>query len=510
MRRPIFWLITLLTLSSLLGACGVMAQPETAAPAPQTTEKYGLVAGSIKDGGFNQLAWEGMQRAADELGVKIEYVEVNNNDEVEAAIAEFVTGGASGIVTVGFGATIAAKAAAEANPDIAFAGVDTPSLTETELGLLFDVDAPSFMAGYLAAGMSQSGTVCTFGGIQTPPVMAFMVGFEHGVKYYNKQNVAEVSVLGWETKPQLAVGGEGTFAGTFTDQQIGRQIAQDFFDQGCDIIFPVAGATGLGADQLALEQGFTSIGVDADQTRTQPDLAAVYLTSVIKRVDVAVFEAVKSMNDGSFTGGQNFIGTLENGGVGLAPFNLFEAKVPNQLKTDLATIQFGLMTGNLSTGWPIYVSTSVRRLTEDSLLNATYPSEFTVHNLAPLKDGVYEEPVPDSVAKAVIEAQPETIAFGDLDADGVEDAAIVLLENGGGSGTFAVLYAVIDRNGLPIPVTPVELGDRIGINSVAIEDGQIVVEILTREPGVPMSGPPTVPETQTYQLSVTLEPVTAE
>ncbi|GAB4454479.1 MAG: hypothetical protein Kow0031_36460 [Anaerolineae bacterium] len=510
MRKPIFWLLTLLTLAALLSACGAMARPETAAPAAQAGEKYGLVAGKVDDGGFNQLAWEGMQRAADELGVEVQHVEVGDAAATpEEAIAQLVDEGVNGIVTVGFGLGAAAKAASEANPDIYFAGVDTPSLTDTDLGLLFDVDAPAFMAGYLAAGMSQSGVVCTFGGLQTPPVMAFMVGFEHGVKHYNKQNGAQVELLGWETKSQLAIGGEGIFSGTYNDRQIGRQIAEDLAAEGCDVIFPVAGATGLGADEYALEQGLMSIGVDADQTRTEPDLADVYLTSVVKRVNVAVFEAVKSMNDGSFAGGENFIGTLANGGVGLAPFNDYEAVVTDEMKEDLARIERSLSNGTLSTGWPIYATATVRRLTDESLLNATYPSEFTVDGLAPLQDGVYEEPVPDSTSITYIEALPETIAYGDLDADGVDDAAIVLMSEGGGSGAFAELYAVIDRNGYPVAVTPVTLGDRIPVNSVAIVDGQIVVEIMTREDGVPMSGEPTVPETQTYQISVALEPVIA-
>jgi hypothetical protein len=359
--------------------------------------------------------------------------------------------------------------------------------------------------------MTQSGVVCTFGGLQTPPVMAFMVGFEHGVDYYNSQNGAEVSLLGWETDPLLAVGGEGTFAGTFNDPEIGSQIAADFFDQGCDIIFPVAGATGLGADEAALAQGLTSIGVDADQTRTEPELADVYLTSVVKQVDVAVFEAVKSINNGSFVGGENFIGTLINGGVGLAPFNEYEAAVPDQLKADLATIQAGLMIDAISTGWPVYAATTVRRLTNESLLNTAYPSDFTANGLASLQDGYYEEEAaPGSAAKTVIEALPETIAYGDLDLDGVEDAAIVLLATGGGTGTFAQLYAVIDRYGVPVAITPVTLGDRIQVNSVAIKDGQVVVNLLTRGEGDSMADAPTVPETQSYQINVILEPAAAD
>jgi basic membrane protein A len=208
MRKSIIWLFTLVILSALTGACGVMAQPESAAPAAQGGEKYGLVTGDINDGGFNQLAWEGMQRAADELGVDVEHIQVDDDSSnAVAAIDQFVAEGVSGIVTVGFGLSAAAREASEANPDIPFIGVDVPSLTDTDIGLLADVDAPSMMAGYLAAGMSQSGTVCTFGGHQTPPVLAFMVGFAQGVTYYNQQKRGGCGSAGLGKQPGAGPGG---------------------------------------------------------------------------------------------------------------------------------------------------------------------------------------------------------------------------------------------------------------------------------------------------------------
>lgn len=518
MLKRLFWLTTLLVLPVLLGACqGLIVQPETAAPAPagaaapaaQSGETYGLVSGPIDDGGFNQLAWEGLQRAADELGVEVEHLDAGpNNSNAEAAIAQFVDQGVSGIVAVGFGLSSVIKTASLANPDVAFVSIDAPSQTANDLGVLFDVDAPSFMAGYLAAGMTKTGAVCTFGGQQTPPVLAFMVGFDHGVKYYNTQNNASVELLGWETNPAVSTGGTGLFAGTFSDPNVGGELAEDLVNQGCDIIFPVAGASGLGAAEGAQEEGWTVIGVDADQTQTEPDFAEVYLTSVVKQIDAVVFEAVKLIHEGNFEGGENFIGTLENGGVGLAPFHSYEDEIPQPLKDDLAEIEQGLIDGTISTGWPIFSSPGVQRLTPEQLKNAAYPSEFAGSGTAQLVNGSFEEEAaPGSASKNTVDLDEDMIAFGDLDADGINDAAVILISSGGGSGAFYDVVAVIDRNGKPNPVATAFLGDRITINNLSIQNGQIVVDMNTQGPGQAMAEEPNQPETRTYQIKVSLEQV---
>jgi phosphate/phosphite/phosphonate ABC transporter binding protein len=307
--------------------------------------------GGIDDKRFNQLAWDGMQRSGEQLGVEVNFLESQQQTDYQKNITEFLSQGYNGIVTVGFLLADATKAASEANPDIPFAIVDFPSQTSGDMGLLFDVDQPSFMAGYLAAGMSETETVCTYGGIKIPPVTQFMVGFEHGVAYYNEQKGADVQVLGWKTDAAAEGGGDGSFTGNFDSLDDGRSFAENFFDEGCDIIFPVAGPVGLGSATAAQDRGFTVIGVDADLTQTNPDGAEVYLTSVLKKIDVAVEEAVTRMVDGSFEGGTNFVSNLENGGVGLAPFYDFE--VPQELQDELATIEAGIIDGSIATGWPV-------------------------------------------------------------------------------------------------------------------------------------------------------------
>jgi len=377
MTKRLFGIVALLIILAMVVACGGAATPAPEAPAEEEameeapaeeevmeeapaeeemmTQRYGQVTdvGGIDDKSFNQLAWIGMQKAAEQYGVEVQFLESQQQTDYEKNINEFLNQGYDGIITVGFLLADATKAASEANPDVPFAIIDFPSQTSGDMGMLFAVDQPSFMAGYLAAGMSETGTVCTYGGIKIPPVTQFLVGFEHGVMYYNEQKGADVQVLGWKTDPAAEGGGDGAFTGNFESLDDGRSFAENFFDEGCDIIFPVAGPVGLGSAAAAQDRGFTVIGVDADQTQTAPEYADVYLTSVLKKMDVSIVDVIGKMIDGSFEGGTNFISTLENGGVGLAPFYDYEDAVPQELKDELAAIEQGIIDGSVFTGWPV-------------------------------------------------------------------------------------------------------------------------------------------------------------
>jgi phosphate/phosphite/phosphonate ABC transporter binding protein len=230
------------------------------------------------------------------------------------------------------------------------------------------------VAGYLAAGMTETGTVCTYGGIKIPPVVQFMVAFEKGVQYYNETKGAEVKVLGWKTDPAAEGGGDGSFTGNFESTDDGRSFAENFFDEGCDIIFPVAGPVGIGSAAAAFDRGFTMIGVDTDYYERFPENQSIYLTSVLKNIDVAVFEAVKAMNDGSFQGGTNYVGTFDNGGVGVAPYHDFEDKVPDELKQEVEALQAQIAAGEISTGWPVEAAPA-EEATEEATAEATAEGE---------------------------------------------------------------------------------------------------------------------------------------
>ncbi len=310
--------------------------------------------GGIDDRSFNATAWNGMLMAKKKLKVEVKYLESQQQTDYATNIQEFINEGCDLIVTVGFLLGDATKEFAQKYPDQKFAIVDfayDPPL-DNVLGLTFAVDEASFLAGYLAAGMTQTGKVATFGGIKIPPVTQFMVGFEHGVKYYNEKHGTNVEVLGWKTDLNMEGFGDGVFVGNFESTDDGRRVAESFMDEGADIILPVAGPVGLGTAAAVKERGAMMIGVDTDWYISVPEYKDVYLTSVLKNMDVAVFEAIKAVVEGKFQGG-TFVGTLANNGVGIAPFHDFEDKVPEDLKAELEEVRQGIINGEIDTGWPL-------------------------------------------------------------------------------------------------------------------------------------------------------------
>ena len=299
--------------------------------------------GGIDDKSFNQTAWKGVLDAMKKLPVDGVFLESQQQTDYEKNLNEFISQGKDLIITVGFLLGDATRQAAEANPDQKFAIVDYPSEAPNIRGLLFNVAEPSFLAGYLAAGMSETGVVCTYGGINIPPVVEFMKAFQKGVEYYNAQKGADVSLLGWDNATQ-----DGAFTGNFESTDDGRRFAENFFDEGCDVIFPVAGPVGLGSAAAAKDRGLMMIGVDTDQYVSAPEFGEVFVSSVLKNMDKAVYDTIKSLTRGAFKGGENYIGTLKNGGVGLASFHDYEDKVPDDLKAELEEITNMIASGELT------------------------------------------------------------------------------------------------------------------------------------------------------------------
>jgi basic membrane protein A len=207
------------------------------------------------------------------------------------------------------------------------------------LGLTFATDQAGFLAGYAAAAGTQTGKVATFGGINIPPVTIFMIGFEAGVKYYNEQNGTEVEVLGWNS-----AAADGSFTGNFDSLDDGRSFAESFVQEGADIIMPVAGPVGLGSAAYCQETGSCKIiGVDTDWTVSSPEYADVIYTSVMKNINIAVYDSIKAVVDGTFAGGV-YLGTIANGGVGLAEV----AGASDDLKAQLEAARAALADGSLT------------------------------------------------------------------------------------------------------------------------------------------------------------------
>ena len=306
--------------------------------------------GGVDDKGFNQKAFKGVQDAADQLGVEAVVLESQAETDYATNIQSFIDQGCGIIITVGFLLGDATKEAANANPETPFSIVDYAyaegDITNNNvLGQVFNTDEAAFLAGYLAAGTTKTGKVGTFGGINIPPVTIFMDGFYYGVQKYNADNGTNVEVLGWDPKTQ-----KGLFTENFEKLDDGRTFAQNLVDEGADIVMPVAGPVGLGSAALATELGMDKlmiIGVDSDQYESDTANQGVYLTSVLKNMDVTTFNAIQSVVDGTFEGGVT-VGTLENGGVGLAPFHDMDASVPQELKDQIETIKAGIIDGSVS------------------------------------------------------------------------------------------------------------------------------------------------------------------
>jgi basic membrane protein A len=278
--------------------------------------------------------------------VEAKYLESQQQTDYEKNINAFIEEGCDIIITVGFLLGDATKAAAEANPEQLFSIVDfayDPTIPNV-LGQVFTTDQAAFLAGYVAAGVSQTGAVGTFGGIQIPTVTVFMDGFVKGVEYYNQQNGTSVRALGWDPVAQT-----GLFTGNFESTDDGRAMGVTLMDEGADVIMPVAGPVGLGTAAAVQERGNAYIiGVDNDWFLTAPEYAPIVLTSVLKNMDITTFDAIKSAMEGTFEGGVT-VGTLENGGVGLAPFHDLDSVVPQEVKDALAEIQAGIIAGDIQT-----------------------------------------------------------------------------------------------------------------------------------------------------------------
>jgi len=342
-----------LALALVGAACGGAAEEQP--PAEGGLPGEGMKAcqvtdvGGIDDKSFNATAWAGVQRARSELGVEAKFLESQTQDDYAPNIQAFLDEGCDIIITVGFLLGDATKEAANANPDQPFAIVDFAYgegeiENDNVLGLTFATDQAAFLAGYLAAGMTKTGKVATYGGINIPPVTIFMNGFWAGVQKYNEDNGTSVEVLGWDAAKQ-----DGTFTGDFEDQTKGRQVTEDFLAEGADIVLPVAGPVGFGTTAALQDspQDDLAIWVDTDGCVSASEFCSLFLTSVMKNMDVAVFEAIEQVVEGTFEGGV-FVGTLENNGVGIAPYHEFEDDVPQELKDRIEELRQGIIDGSVS------------------------------------------------------------------------------------------------------------------------------------------------------------------
>jgi basic membrane protein A len=320
--------------------------------------------GGIDDRSFNASSWQGMQEAASaDSKVSVKYLQSTSSANYAPNITTFLGEKCGIIVTVGFLMAGATGTAAGSNPGSKFAIVDCaigttncpisasgaastpPSNVDS---LVFNTVQDGYLGGYLAAGMTKTDKVATFGGEKIPTVTIYMDGFWDGVQAYNKAHHTNVTVLGWNEQSQA-----GEFTNSFTNLTLGQTITQQFISEGADIIFPVAGGVGLGAakavqdaDNAAGTQKVNMMWVDTDGCVSAPQYCKYFITSVEKGIQSAVKTAVLSAANGTFKGG-TYIGTLANGGVQLAPYHDFQSKVPAALQAELNTLKQEIISGKI-------------------------------------------------------------------------------------------------------------------------------------------------------------------
>src|SRR5699024_5025235 len=211
--------------------------------------------GGWDDQSFNQSAMEGAQLAQSELGIDVGDAESQSDADYGPNVDSMVQQGCDLIIGVGFLLEDHIQDAAEGNPDLHFGLVDAaftegdppePVEIDNAMPIIFNTAEAAFLAGYLAAGMTETGVVATFGGLPIPSVSIFMDGFVDGVDHYNETNGTDVTAEGWDKDSQ-----QGSFSGDFEDQGQGQALTEQFISQDADIIMPVAGAVGLGAAAAA-------------------------------------------------------------------------------------------------------------------------------------------------------------------------------------------------------------------------------------------------------------------
>jgi basic membrane protein A and related proteins len=342
-RRSIAFGAALVAASVALSACAPAPEADDGPEAGEACVRMVTNSGGLEDRSFNQSSWEGLQQAEEEYGVEAEALVSTGETDLAPNVQQAVDSGCGLIVTVGWELAEATLDQAGSNPDLSFAIVDETVDAPNVKPVVFDTAQAAYLAGYLAAGVSKTGVVATFGGGNQPPVTLFMDGFVDGVAKFNEVHAAQVRVLGWDKAQQ-----DGAFTGDFEDINKGKVLTEGFIDQGADVILPVAGQVGEGAAAAALERGGVSvIWVDSDGYDSLPaEFRPVLLTSVLKNTQDAMIGIVGEVQDGSFSN-EPFIGTLENGGVEIAPYHDLAALVTPSLDGEIEGLRQAIIAGEI-------------------------------------------------------------------------------------------------------------------------------------------------------------------
>ncbi|MDY0974146.1 BMP family ABC transporter substrate-binding protein [Massilia sp. CFBP9012] len=286
-----------MTIAALCVAGSALAAP---AAGPIAQPKLGMVydAGGKFDKSFNQSAFEGLQRFSKETGVKVFEVQANSDTQAEQVMRGLARKKVDMIAAIGFSQTQAVQKVAREFPNVRFVLIDSVAQGANIESVMFKEQEGSYLVGVAAAMASKSKKLGFVGGMDIPLIRAFACGYNQGAKAQ-------------APKIEIVQNMVGTTAAAWNDPAKGGELARAQFARGVDVVFAVAGGSGMGTLQAAKEQGKLAIGVDSNQNYLHP---GTMLTSMIKRVDVAVYDSFMGVKNGTWKAGVHYKG-LKEGGV---------------------------------------------------------------------------------------------------------------------------------------------------------------------------------------------------
>lgn len=338
MRRPAAILGALALVNALLLVVGL---GRGGAAECEAEVCVGLVfdVGGLGDKSFNDAAYEGLRRAEEELGIGFRYIEPGDGSDRESALRQLASAGYELVVGVGFIFTDDVRKLATEFPDTKFACVDYAGapgepVPDNLVGLRFREHEGSFLVGAIAGLVSSTKVVGFVGGVDMPLIHKFEAGYRAGVLHV----CPGCSVLGAYA---------GTDPSAFSDPVAGKELARAQFRRGADVIFHAAGKTGTGVFNAAREAGRWAIGVDSDQFHEAP---CCLLTSMVKKVDVAVFELVRDLVGGRFAPGVHELG-LEEEGVGYVYDANNRDRIPPEVIERVEEIERAIVAGEVEVPW---------------------------------------------------------------------------------------------------------------------------------------------------------------
>jgi basic membrane protein A len=282
------------------------------------------------DKSFNEAAYAGAERFKKETSLTYREFEVTNEAQREQALRTMARRGSQVVVGIGFGQASGMEKVAREFPSLKFAIVDAVVNLPNVQSIVFKEHEGSFLVGMAAAMASKTGKIGFVGGMDIPLIRRFAVGYAEGAKYVNPNIEVYQNMT-------------GTTPAAWNDPTRGGELARSQFDRGADVVYAAAGATGLGVLQAAKDKGRLAIGVDSNQNHIHP---GTVLTSMIKRVDLAVYESFKTARDGTWKAGVRSLGVAE-GGVGFALDQYNRALITPEMERRLAQARADIVAGKI-------------------------------------------------------------------------------------------------------------------------------------------------------------------